>query len=126
MKNDKSNAVINHHKNADGNNVTKSINVAFQAVHAIRVVISQNGDQAHPALAATTILIADGTKNFGSLHNEIITVDKIKAVVRLSAIGDRKKAINQIIQNNFLNEYHLLINFFFKTLKTPLSTITSI
>ena len=55
-----------------------------------------------------------------------ITLDNIKAVVRLSAIGDKKKAINQTTQNNFLYEYHLLTSFFLRTLNTHLSTITSI
>jgi len=106
--------------------VIKLKKVHFHDVQAISVVISPNGDQAQPALAATTIFIATGTKNFLFLERAIATVDNINAVVRLSAIGDKKKAINQITQKSFLYEYHLLTNFFLKTSNTHLSTITSI
>ena len=41
----------------------------FPAVHAISVVISPNGDQAPPAFAATTMLIAPGTKNLFLFFN---------------------------------------------------------
>jgi len=54
------------------------------------VVISPNGDQAPPAFAATTMLIALGTKNSLLFFSIVIkTVDSMSAVVRLSAIGER-------------------------------------
>ena len=55
--------------------------------------MSPKGDQAPPAFAATTTFTALGTrKSFLVLSIVIKTVDKIKAVVKLSATGEMKNA----------------------------------
>ena len=67
------------------------------------MVISPKGEKAPPALAATTILIRPGTiKALLPRPATITTVPRIKAVVKLSAIGERKKAITPEIKNIFL------------------------
>ena len=69
----------------------------------IKVVMSPNGENAPPAFAETTILIIPIVIKFLlPLPTTNTTVPRIKAVVRLSAIGDRKKAITPVIQNIFL------------------------
>ena len=69
----------------------------------IKVVISPKGENAPPALAATTIFIRPGTiKALLPLPATITTVPRISAVVKLSAIGERKKAIIPEITNIFL------------------------
>jgi hypothetical protein len=123
---DKKNAVTKNHIKAGGNKLKNSNISALPEVQAIRVVISQNGLHDHQELAHTTIIIANGTKIFASLDNENATADKTKAVVRLSATGDIKKAKNHIIQKIFLYVYQLRINLFFNSSKTHLSRITSI
>ena len=110
-----------------GNKNKKSTNVPFPAVQAIRVVISPNGDQAPPAFAATTILIAPGTKKAFFFCSIVInTVDKISAVVKLSAIGDIKNAKNPVIQNNCLYVYPFEIRLYFNFSNTPICIIVSI
>ena len=78
------------------------MNEPLPADHAIKVVISPNGDHAPPALAATTILIAAGTRkallSFSMVTN---TVERIRAVVKLSATGEIKKAKKPVTQNSF-------------------------
>ena len=73
------------------------------AVHTISVVISPKGLQAPPALAATTILTNAGTINFllPSLTASA-TVDISRALVKLSATGERKKVMIPVAQNSDL------------------------
>jgi hydroxymethylpyrimidine pyrophosphatase-like HAD family hydrolase len=99
---DNKKAVVKNQKNAGKNKSKNSQKLAFQDVQAIRVVISQNGLQAHHEFAQTTITIAIGTSIFWSFDILRATVDKINAVVKLSAIGDIKKAKNQSIQKSCL------------------------
>ena len=95
------NAVVNQPKNADGNSARKSTNSPLPAVHTISVVMSPNGLHAPPALAATTTLMPLGTRKALFLLSMVSkTVDKIKAVVRLSATGEMKNASRPVIQNN--------------------------
>ena len=69
----------------------------------ISVVISPNGLNAPPALAATTILINAKDTNFGLSDPTANTTAPInKAVVKLSATGEIKKAKNPEIQKSFL------------------------
>ena len=71
----------------------------------IKVVISPNGLNAPPALAATTILIQASAINLVFVPpTAIATVDINNAVVRLSAIGDKRKEITPVIQKIVLNE----------------------
>jgi len=71
----------------------------FPAVQTIRVVMSPKGLQAPPALAATTMLVKERTMN-----RELppltarATVDISRALVRLSASGERKKVIIPMAQ----------------------------
>ncbi|RUM73368.1 MAG: hypothetical protein DSZ11_06045, partial [Sulfurovum sp.] len=57
------NAVTPQPMNDAGNRYKNSTNEPLPSTHTIRVVISPNGDHAPPALAATTILMAEGTRN---------------------------------------------------------------
>ena len=95
-------AVTSHQIKAAGKINKNSWNCHFQADHAIRVVISQNGLHDHQAFDATTIFTAIGTSILGFFDKLWATVDNISAVVKLSATGDIKKAKNPKIQNNFL------------------------
>ena len=64
--------------------------------------MSPNGLNAPPALAATTMFAAAMATNRGCpLPTAITTAHITSAVVRLSAIGDRKKAMMPVIQNTF-------------------------
>lgn len=94
--------VTNHHDKAGRNNQKKSKNHAFPDVHAISVVMSPKGLNTPPAFAATTILRAQIIRKSLSFVSVNITVERIKAVVRLSTRGERKKARNHIIQYIFL------------------------
>ena len=65
----------------------------------INVVMSPNGENAPPALAATTILIhATATNLVLSPPTAMATVAISNAVVRLSAIGDIKNAKTPVSQ----------------------------
>jgi hypothetical protein len=67
--------------------------------------MSPNGLNAPPALAATTIftqLIL--VKFLLPFPTAKTTAHIVRAVVRLSAMGDKKKDIKPVIQNNFLYE----------------------
>ena len=82
------NAVTPQPSIAAGNKKRNSVKSPFPSTHTIKVVISPNGDHAPPALAATTMLMAPGTKNaLFSLSIVNNTVERISAVVRLSATG---------------------------------------
>ena len=87
---------------SDGRNRLKnSKKLACPLCHTIRVVISPKGLKAPPALAATTILIQETAMNEGlPAPTDRTTAPINSAVVKLSAIGDRKKAIKPVIQNN--------------------------
>jgi hypothetical protein len=66
----------------------------------IKVVMSPNGLNAPPAFAATTKLMQASKTNFVLLPPTANTTAPIsKAVVRLSAIGDMKKASKPVTQN---------------------------
>ncbi len=68
----------------------------------IRVVISPNGLNAPPALAATTMLIHASATNFLCPTPTAITTAHISnAVVKLSAIGEMKKDRTPVIQKTF-------------------------
>ena len=63
------------------------------------VVISPNGLNAPPALAATTTLMQATTTNFGrSRPTASATAPRMRAVVRLSAIGEMTNASPPVIQ----------------------------
>ena len=69
--------------------------------HTISVVISPNGLNAPPALAATTILMQESMTNFLLPPPTAMTTAAISnAVVRLSAIGEIKKASRPVTQNS--------------------------
>ena len=69
------------------------------ACHAMSVVMSPNGLKAPPALAATTTLMQATTTNFGrSRPTASATAPMIRAVVRLSAIGEMTNASPPVIQ----------------------------
>ena len=88
----------------DGTKILKkSKNETNPRCHTIKVVISPKGENAPPAFAATTMFISPGTiKALLPLPATITTVPRISAVVKLSAIGDRKKAITPEIKKIFL------------------------
>jgi hypothetical protein len=65
----------------------------------IRVVMSPKGEKAPPALAAMTMLMHETTMKAGLLAPTAITTAPIsRAVVRLSATGEMKKASRPVIQ----------------------------
>ena len=83
------------------NNLKKTLNSIIPFCQTIKVVISPKGLNAPPALAATTILMQEREMKRGlSEPTAITTAHIIKAVVRLSAIGEIKKANIPVIQNN--------------------------
>ena len=66
-------------------------------------MISPNGENAPPAFADTTIFINPGTMNaLLPRPATVTTVPKISAVVKLSAIGDKKNAITPVMTKIFL------------------------
>ena len=88
---------------AAGKRNKNSENGAFLSTQTISVVISPKGLHAPPALAATTIFMADGTRKSLFFASMVIsTVESISAVVRLSAIGEIKNAKSPVIQKSFL------------------------
>ena len=97
------NAVTNQPINEAGKSAKKSKNGDLPAAQTISVVMSPNGLHAPPAFAATTIFIAPATRKF-VLFLSIVkrTVDRISAVVRLSATGLMKNAKIPVSQNSFL------------------------
>ena len=81
----------------------KSKNETNPLCQTISVVMSPNGENAPPAFADTTILINPGTINpLLPCPATITTVPRISAVVKLSAIGDKKNAIIPVITKIFL------------------------
>jgi hypothetical protein len=67
--------------------------------HTIRVVMSPKGENAPPALAATTTLIkASNMKRALSAPTAMTTAPISNAVVRLSAMGLMKNASRPVIQ----------------------------
>ena len=86
------------------NNAKKVVNSTMPFCQTISVVISPNGLNAPPALAATTMLIQANAINFVFLPPTFMTIAHINnAVVKLSAIGEMKKAripVNQKIKRN--------------------------
>ena len=92
----------------DGKKILKNdVNKSILFCHIIRVVISPKGLNAPPALAATTVLIQHIFINLLSLLKDVITEHIIKAVVKLSAIGDKKN------DNIPVNQYIFLYDSFF-------------
>ena len=89
---------------SDGiNKFRNSPNSRIPFCHTINVVMSPNGLKAPPALAATTMLMQARLTNLGlPLPTARTTAHIINAVVRLSAIGDIKKAKRPVIQNRAL------------------------
>ena len=82
------------------NSWKKSWNGSMPFCQTISVVMSPNGLNAPPALAPTTILIQDRDTNLAlSRPTAITTAHMIRAVVRLSATGDRQNARIPVIQN---------------------------
>ena len=68
--------------------------------HTISVVMSPKGENAPPALAATTMLISDTSTKRGLPTPTLSTTVPISsAVVRLSAIGEMQNANAPVIQN---------------------------
>ena len=89
--------------NEGKNNFKNWKNSTYPACQTIKVVISPKGLKAPPAFAATTIftqLIL--VKFLLPLPTAKTTAHIVKAVVKLSAIGDKKNDIKPVIQNNFL------------------------
>ncbi|SFV87582.1 hypothetical protein MNB_SUP05-SYMBIONT-5-1196 [hydrothermal vent metagenome] len=111
----------------DGTNNTKnSKNSTVPFCHTISVVISPNGLNAPPAFAATTILTkAIEIKRTLLPPTAITTAPIIRAVVKLSAIGEIKNAKKPVSQNNCLNENPLLTNQTFNDSKTSRSRMAS-
>ena len=72
----------------------KSKNETNPRCHTIKVVISPKGENAPPAFAATMFISPGTIKALLPLPATITTVPRIRAVVKLSAIGDRKKSNN--------------------------------
>ena len=83
------------------NNLKNTPNSMTPLCQTIRVVISPKGLNAPPALAATTILMqASETKRGLSEPTDMTTAHMIKAVVKLSAIGEIINARIPVTQNN--------------------------
>ena len=95
---------------AEGRNREKnSWNWTIPFCQTIRVVMSPKGLKAPPAFAATTILIQARLINFTLLPpTAMTTAHSSRAVVRLSATGEIKKARMPVIQKSCLNEKSLL------------------
>ena len=82
------------------NRAKNSPNCTIPFCHTIKVVISPKGLKAPPALAPTTILIQEiETKAGCPLPTARTTAHIINAVVRLSAMGEMKKAKIPVSQN---------------------------
>ena len=97
------NAVTSQPMIEAGKSAKKSIKGALPAAHAISVVMSPNGLHAPPAFAATTMFIAPATIKF-ALFLSIVksTVERMSAVVRLSATGLIKNAKTPVSQKSLL------------------------
>ena len=99
----------------------KSKKLSIPFCQTIKVVISPKGENAPPALAATTILTHPIEINLLlSFPTAKRTAHKTNAVVRLSAMGDKKKAITPVITNNCLYVKPLLVSQDLNALKTSL------
>ena len=85
---------------SDGTNRSKnSKNLTTPACQTIRVVMSPNGQNAPPALAATTTLTQAGTRKRGLSRPTLTTTAPMtSAVVRLSSDEDRKNAARPVTQ----------------------------
>ena len=95
--------------------------------HTIKVVISPKGENAPPALAATTILIQAKQMNFLLPFATAITTAHINsAVVKLSAIGDIKKESTPVMIKIFLKSKPIFTNQALKTSNTFLSVMVLI
>ena len=89
--------------NEGRNNLKNWKNSTYPACQTIKVVISPKGLNAPPAFAATTILTQLILVKFLLPFPTAKTTEHIvRAVVKLSAMGDKKNAIKPVIQNNFL------------------------
>ena len=76
-----------------------SIKSTFPFCQTIRVVMSPKGEKAPPALAATTMLMqARTTKRRFPAPTAMTTAPISRAVVRLSATGEMKKASRPVSQ----------------------------
>src|SRR3954469_20281857 len=86
-------------------NGKKPVNGTLPACQTMSVVMSPNGLNAPPALAATTILIQAGTTNAGLPRPMVnATAPITRAVVRLSRMGDITNAMQPVIQNTARND----------------------
>jgi hypothetical protein len=80
----------------------KSLKATNPFCHTISVVMSPKGENAPPALAATTILMHPVPMNFlFSLPTASSTAHRTSAVVRLSRTGDNTKASPPVNQKSF-------------------------
>ena len=85
------------------NNAKNSVNSRIPFCQTIKVVMSPNGLNAPPAFAPTTMLTQLMATNLGSsLPTANTTAHIISAVVKLSAIGEIKKAKIPVSQNSAL------------------------
>ena len=84
----------------DGTTIMKNwVNSTLPFCHTINVVMSPKGENAPPALAATTILMQASATNLRfEAAMAMTTAPMRRAVVRLSAIGERKKASSPVLQ----------------------------
>ena len=93
------------------NRLKKVKKSTIPACQTIKVVMSPNGLKAPPALAATTILIHPIAKNLLFPFPQASKTEHItSAVVKLSAIGDKKNVITPVSKNNCLKLNPLEIN----------------
>ena len=89
--------------NEGRNKAKNSENLITPFCQTIKVVMSPNGLNAPPALAATTTLMQERVTNFDSpLATAMITAHMTKAVVKLSATGEIKKAHSPVNQKIIL------------------------
>ena len=95
-----------------GKNILKKVkNSTIPACQTINVVMSPNGLKAPPALAATTIFIQPIEINLEFPFPQAITTEHItRAVVKLSAIGERKKVIIPVKMKSCLKLKPLDVN----------------
>ena len=94
------------------------------ACQTISVVISPNGLNAPPAFAATTTLTHPmTTKRRFRPPTAMTTVAISKAVVRLSATGDRMKDSTPVAQKSFLSDMRWRNNHARNVSKIPRSSM---
>ena len=81
------------------NSLRNSLVSTLPSCHTISVVMSPNGENAPPALAATTMLVHAAPMNSGLPRPTATTTAPISnAVVRLSAIGEMQNARPPVAQ----------------------------